>query len=254
MRCPREMDRASTPSEFAGQRFLYGVKNSGGPLYYELDLYTEGREGVNRSRVMVRHDGSAVRLSFMGYEKPFYFPWAPHIGEDGKAAGLPTPKEEGYYTNDKGEGKEDVSRFENGTVSVRCASEKKGCRTMGLIGPYYYRVILGWSTEDTKMPEYLRLELVDRSNLQPLVMGVAELNLRRDGGAVQVKTIAGEVVLFTWREEKTDGEPAEGTSDGSGGNGGLVKGKPRRGSTKKKKLKGRGFSFMSSRKESKLPK
>ncbi|KAF4685509.1 hypothetical protein FOZ60_006496 [Perkinsus olseni] len=197
MRCPREMDRASTPSEFAGQKFLYG---------------------------------------------------------DGKAAGLPTPKEDGYYTNDKGEGKEDVLRFENGTVSVRCASEKKGCRTMGLIGPYFYRVILGWSTEDTKMPEYLRLELVDRSNLQPLVMGVAELNLRRDGGAVQVKTIAGEVVLFTWREEEADDEPAEGTSDGSGENGGLVKGKLRRGSTKKKKLKGRGFSFMSSRKESKLPK
>ncbi|KAF4731831.1 hypothetical protein FOZ62_019445 [Perkinsus olseni] len=237
MRCPREMDRASTPSEFAGQKFLYGVKNSGGPLYYELDLYTEGREGVNRSRVMVRHDGSAVRLSFTGYEKPFYFPWAPHIGEDGKSAGLPTPKEDGYYTNDKGEGKEDVLRFENGTVSVRCASEKKG-----------------WSTEDTKMPEYLRLELVDRSNLQPLVMGVAELNLRRDGGAVHVKTINGEVVLFTWREEEADGEPADGTSEGPGENGGLVRGKIRRVSTKKKKFKGRGFSFMSSRKESKLPK
>ncbi|KAF4662240.1 hypothetical protein FOZ61_002625 [Perkinsus olseni] len=252
MRCPRDVDRASTTSDFAGQRFLYGVKNSGGPLYYELDLYTEGREEVNGSRVMVRHDGSAVRLSFTGYEDPFYFPWAPHIGEDGKAAGLPTPKEDGYYTNDKGEGKEDILRFENGTVSVHCASEKKGCRTMGLIGPYFYRVILGWSTEDTRMPEYLRLELVDRSNLQPLVMGVAELNLRRDGGAVQVKTIDGEVVLFSWRPAEEGGEEKTGQGSGetAGENDDSVRSKLRRGSTKKKKMIGRGLSFMKSRKES----
>ncbi|KAF4745724.1 hypothetical protein FOZ63_006109, partial [Perkinsus olseni] len=177
MRCPREEDRSGAP-DFAGERFLYGVRNSGGPLYYELDLYTEARKDMRGSRVMIRHDGSALKLSFTGYEKPFYFPWAPHIGEDGKAAGLPTPKEEGYYTNDKGEGKEDVLRFENGTVSVRCASEKK------------------------------------------------ELNLRRDGGAVQVKTVDGEVVVFTWKEAEADDEPAEGTGEGSGENGGLASSDP----------------------------
>ncbi|KAF4663225.1 hypothetical protein FOL47_005850 [Perkinsus chesapeaki] len=98
MRCPRSDDRWSIPDAFLNHTFVYGVKENDGPgrLYSEIELFdkTDGNSPIG-SKVDIKYDNSKIKLTFIGYDTPFYFTWSPMSGETGGAITLPF--ETGYY-------------------------------------------------------------------------------------------------------------------------------------------------------------
>lgn len=101
MHCPR--GKTLLPTALTGKRLMYGVEAYGDdPQYYKLALLTSnGDKDVFSLTLLLKHDSTMLRLSYYGYDEPFYFPWAPSIGEEGQPVGMPAPRENGYYSRDK---------------------------------------------------------------------------------------------------------------------------------------------------------